>query len=413
MRKSTRRRHNDKPDKPYHEFPLFAHQTKRWAKKIRGKMHYFGPWNDPTGALDKYLEQRDDLHAGRKPRATVKGFTLRDLCNRFLTAKRHLVDTSELRARTFNEYFAVCEKLIEALGADRLVEDLRSDDFEELRAKLARGVGPVTLANLIQRARVVFKFAADNCETADKRPIAIRYGQAFKRPAPRILRRAREAKGGKMFEAAELRTIIAAATQPLKTMILLGINCGFGNHDCGRLPLTALDLKNGWVDFARPKTEIPRRCPLWPETAEALREVIARRPAAKDPANAGLVFLTKYGASWFKEPPVRLKKEDIQGVDNPIAKEMAKLLKQLGLWRAGRAFYALRHCFETIGGESLDQVAVDAIMGHAPDSGDMSAHYRERISDERRRVVADHVRAWLLQRDDGQGEILPYAAKAE
>ncbi len=34
-----------------------------------------------------------------------------------------------------------------------------------------------------------------------------------------------------MFEAAEIRAMLAAAPLPLKAMILLGINCGFGNTD--------------------------------------------------------------------------------------------------------------------------------------------------------------------------------------
>ena len=64
-------------------------------------------------------------------------------------------------------------------------------------------------------------------------------------------------------------------------MILLGINCGFGNHDCGTLPKSAIDLEAGWVNYPRPKTAIERRCPLWPETIEAIREAIEAATAAK------------------------------------------------------------------------------------------------------------------------------------
>src|SRR3984893_7952125 len=93
-----------KPSKPRPDFPLFPHATKRWAKKIRGKLHYFGPWSDPQAALQKYLDQRDDLQAGRKPREKVEGLTVRDLVNRFLTSKKRLADTGEITPRTFADY---------------------------------------------------------------------------------------------------------------------------------------------------------------------------------------------------------------------------------------------------------------------------------------------------------------------
>ncbi len=72
---------------------------------------------------------------------------------------------------------------------------------------------------------------------------------------------------------------------------------------------------------------------------------------------------------------------------------MRKLLISLGLYRHRVGFYSLRHSFETIGGESRDQVAVDHIMGHARD--DMASVYRERISDERLMAVVEQVRQWL------------------
>jgi hypothetical protein len=89
--------------KPYPDFPLFPHATKRWANKIRGQMHYFGSWNDPDAALRKYLEQKDALHAGRKLREVSAGVTVEEVCNRFPIAKQALVDSGELTKRSWDD----------------------------------------------------------------------------------------------------------------------------------------------------------------------------------------------------------------------------------------------------------------------------------------------------------------------
>ena len=77
-----------KPAKPYKDFPLYPHATRRWAKKIRGRVYYFGKRDDPMAALEKYQRQSDDLQAGRVPRDTEGGLELRYLANHFLTAKQ-------------------------------------------------------------------------------------------------------------------------------------------------------------------------------------------------------------------------------------------------------------------------------------------------------------------------------------
>ncbi len=375
-----------KPAKPYPEFPLFPHATKRWAKKIRGKLHYFGKWDDPDAALQSYLDQKDALHAGRKPRPGPEeildhanaGLTVKQLVNAFLNYKQSLVDAGELSPRTWADYKIATDLIVACFSKSRVVANLDADDFADLRKKMAKQWGKVRIRNYIQYVRSVFKFGFD------KRLIAIpvSFGPEFAKPSKRVMRLERARAGPRMFEAAELLRIIDAAAGQLKAMILLGVNCGFGNADCGTLPLSALDLERGWVNYHRPKTGIPRRCPLWPETVNTLRESIAGRPEPKDPAHNGLVFVTQRGGSWAKDTE-----------DNPISKEMRKLLGALDI-NGHRNFYALRHTFETIGGESRDQVAVDHIMGHARD--DIASVYRERISDERLKAVADHVHDWLF-----------------
>lgn len=370
--------HGNKPAKPYPGFPLYAHASGRWAKTIRRRTHYFGTWDQPQEALELFLKQRDALYAGQLPRQEPVGLTVGNLLDHFINAKQRALDAGELSRRTWTDYDSTCKVIVASIWSNRLLSDVGTEDFAKLRAALAKRLGPVALGNEIQRIRTVFKYAFD-VRLIDT-PMA--FGPEFVKPSKKVLRQARQEKGQRLFKPRELRDMLAAARVPLKAMILLGINCGFGNADCGTLPMAALDLQRGWHHYHRPKTGIERRCPLWPETVEALRQSIDARPEPREDA-AGLVFVTKYGRGWHKN-----------GHENPIALMTKRLLDELGLRRPGLSFYALRHTFETVAGESADQVAVDHIMGHARE--DMASIYRERISDKRLRAVTNRVHRWLF-----------------
>lgn len=298
-----------------------------------------------------------------------------------MTDRKHRLQAGEIVQRTWQDYFDTCQRVIAAFGRDRLVEDLRPDDFLDLRGRYAKGRSPSTVSNEVQRIRTLFNFAFQ----ADLVEKPIKFGPTFKRPAKRILRKARQEKGPRMFHAAEIRTLLRAASVQLRAMILLGINCGFGNTDCGRLKTSS--IKDGWVDHPRPKTSVQRRCPLWPETRTSLDQVLNERKAPKTEDGRGLLFVTRYGQPWHKNI-----------ADSPVTKEFRKLLGKHKLHRPGLGFYALRRTFETIAGDSRDRVAVDHIMGHARD--DMASVYRERIEDARLVAVTDHVHRWLF----GEGQ---------
>src|SRR3990172_5355962 len=60
-----------KPPKPRPDFPLYAHRVGQWAKKVRGKTHFFGVWANPEAALEKWVAQKDALLAGREPAPTT------------------------------------------------------------------------------------------------------------------------------------------------------------------------------------------------------------------------------------------------------------------------------------------------------------------------------------------------------
>ncbi|TWT30675.1 site-specific integrase [Blastopirellula retiformator] len=365
----------EKPSKPYPEFPLFAHASGRWCKKINGKFHYFGPWRDHEAALARYLEQVDYLKAGRKPpNPEAKGLRLWGLCNVFCETQDYKLSVGEIVRSTHQDYVETCERIVKFFGRDTIVEHLQAADFQQLREEMAKTLGLRTIGNEINRIRIVLKYAYDEGLIAHP----VRFGNQFKRPPKSALRRQKQAKGPQMFTVEQARELIRRATPPMRAMLLLAANCGFGNNDCASLTFQYLDLKGGWHTLPRPKTGIERRCPLWPETVAAIEAYLPRRPNPQHEEDQDLVFITKYGLRYVRDS------------ENAVSKEFAKIR---GFAGTKGTFYWMRHTFETIGGESRDQVAVDHIMGHAKET--MATEYREWIGPERLESVVSFVREWL------------------
>lgn len=184
--------------------------------------------------------------------------------------------------------------MLKHLGKSAIVQDLTPSDLMTLRQALSKTMNTNSLGNEVGRVRVILRYAFENALI--EKPV--RFGD-FKRPAKRVMRRAKAKAESKLFSADEILELLAAASVPMRAMIHLGMNCGFGPADCGQLPADTL------------------------------------------------------------------------------------------LYQDGRGFYQLRHGFQTIGDQHGNYLATRHIMGHRNES--TSAHYREKIANERLRAVTDHV----------------------
>ena len=139
----------------------------------------------------------------------------------------------------------------------------------------------------------------------------------------------------------------------LRAMVLLGINSGLGNTDIGNLPANCIDLERGWLDYARVKTGVQRRCPLWPETVEAIRAAMAdmaRHRRQRTASAKALLFATRMGLPFTREEyhASRNGKPHVV-LHDAVADAMQKAMKKAGVCLKGLGFYGLRRSFETIG----------------------------------------------------------------
>lgn len=375
--------------KPYQGFPLTAHKgTNRWCKKCRGKQYYFGPLDDWEAALELYKHQWPYILKGQTP-PPMDGdesqvFTLKDLGNYFMTAKKKAVESGELSQRSADDYENTLRRFLDFHGKHRAASDLSPIDFAAWRADRAKTCGAYALRGEVVRIRTAFKWAFESGYL--DRPA--KFGPDFKPPTAKNLRTARNAHGPRIFGREALQAILSKAPLPMRAMAYLAINCAYGATDVSTLPLRAIDLETGWADYPRPKTAVDRRAWLWPETIEVLRQWLEVRPEPANDETAKLLFLMDDGTPHATPKGVSL-----------VSDQFARLLKSLEVHRKQIGFYALRRHFETIASETLDQPAIDRVMGHVDSS--MAAVYREQLGDDRIRRVCEHVRSWALEGMEG------------
>lgn len=340
---------------------LTAHPNGQWSKKWKGRVHYFGPWSDPATALARWQHEWPLIMAGEVrvvAPAYQASMSVVQIATEYAAALDARAARGQLSPRTIRNLHLVLDWFVSLAGKDRPVASLRPSDFAKALTGISKRWGLYRQNQFVIDVRGLFNWALASKlirELPD-------YGPDFAPLDRRTLRAHARQALGRALSADDVVLMIGAAPQPLRAMIMLGINAGFGPTDCATLTTDMIDLDKGLLDTQRHKTQELRTAPLWPETLLALQHQWPREP--------GRVF------DWSEER---------------VTKAFTALARQM--WVSG-TYYDLRRTFATIAHELGDDDAIRRILGQVSNS--MLSIYVQQAALARLRRVTDHVRSWLL-----------------
>ncbi len=412
------------PPLPYEGFPLRPHRNGQWFKSVwnrrtkRSEQFYFGSWSDdPKGerALKDpqsgWLVRRDAIKAGIdnvNVQATPSDLILGELMARFLAHKKAKVDTGELSKTTLGDYLSEICSFVAFCKPGTPANGLRPEHFTAYMSSLVneRKLGRLARKRVRAYVTAFLRFGATNGWISMPNT-----GSDWVAPAtdPDSLRQARFRAGQKDFSSRivtgrEVNRLLARANPTFRAMILLGVNCGLGPADLGRLRWDMIDLERRRISFPRPKTGVLRVGCLWKNTRRALDRVSKlkhNRLAIQRDGQAALVFVTRKGLPYYREREVH-REIEINGtkakklvgvaVDNAISITFGRMARQLDL--DGVTFYRLRHTFKTLAKRARDGEALDLMMGHR-DTATGKVYDHETIGWKRVRDVSAVVRRRL------------------
>ncbi|MBC8217671.1 MAG: hypothetical protein H8E73_04345 [Planctomycetes bacterium] len=203
------------------KFPLTLHPTGQYCKKIRGKLYYFGA--DKRRALERYLQEATDLHSGRATRLRNADaeMTLRSLCNLYLEHQLARVNAGDLTERYYADQVKSLRKFAGHTGPSCWISSIRTIDLQDYRNMLIQKYGTPAGANLnIAIMKAMFNWAKKNDILQSIPNIdAVAKLRTIKKEKP-------------LFDSTEIRQLVINADNPMRAMIWLGLNCGFGCTDC-------------------------------------------------------------------------------------------------------------------------------------------------------------------------------------
>lgn len=281
------------PALPYPDFPLRPHKNGQWYKSVwnpiskKPEQFYFGSWReDPTGdrALKDpatgWLARKDAIRAGVDNARIVpvgQALSLGELMARFLSHKYRQSAAGELAKPTLAGYLREVTWFVEFMKAQTPVTGLMPEHFTAYMKHLLeqRKLGRFARKRVRTYLNTFLRYGARN----GWYPLPST-GADWTAPStdPDSMRLARARAGVKDFSdrtvsGVEIDRLLERSQPAFKAMILLGVNCGLGPADIGRLRWRMLDLDRRRLIFPRPKTGVRRVGCLWKQTRDALSRV--------------------------------------------------------------------------------------------------------------------------------------------
>jgi integrase len=384
---------------------LGVHPNGQWYKKIKQKPYYFGSVkDDPTGdaAVTQYNDRLPGILAGtdhlRLLEAKGGVATVGSIMKLFLEQFKLEVAAGTRAKGTLGDYINELATFAEWIKPGTSVAALKPEHFAGYVKHLLEDRGLKSRARKRVQAYVkaMFRWASGNGHA----PLP-NFGSSFKAPSTtkQAIRKEKARAGIKDYAdrivtGAEVDKLIGIAQPNFRAMILLGVNCGLGPADLGRMRWR--HIKGRKLIYPRGKNGNERVGWLWKKTVEALDALRSLKHTAVAIGREGedaLVFITRKQQPYFWEE----ERKDADGklkiiTHNAISLTVSRLAEKAEL--EGVTHYRFRHTFKTLGKKAKDRDALNLCMGHQTNTVE-EGYDHEDIAWKRIRRIARVVRLRL------------------